>query len=826
MARNGAEQRHELTPADPVSPFLHYHSLSLLDLLVARNLFHLHLTERKGAIATAVGRYLIRRGDSWPGEKKKTKGTGPKNFFTAEVRSYSWPCVLVFVEKWREPDELSGHGYGPHDLIPDRLYMPDGKVVPVCVVEAQSELVTEEPPFEPLLPKNFFGGGYPIVAEVQGERHMASIGCLLSDGHTVYALTNRHVAGAPGEQLYAPLEGQLIPMGVSSKKQIGRIAFESVYEGWPGKDVYLNADIGLVEVTDVTRWTPQVYSIGTIGPLADFSTQNLSLDLVNAEVRAYGAASKEMFGRVWALFYRYKSLGGFEFLSDLLIGPRKQGDAFRTQHGDSGTLWLLEPTAGATNGALSTFRPLGVQWGGQVFTETGGGGQTHRSFALATLLSTVCRHLNVELIRDWGFSLPEYWGTFGHFTIANMACQIVASDNSKLRRLMRANLENITFQLDDVTVEGTKGLSKGDFVPLADVPDLVWKMPSGDGSRGPRGRNPESPNHFADMDEVPPDSSPTLLRLCDDADNINPQFWIEHAQKFPPKPGADKDPAHDMGLLPFRVWQLFDAMVGAVRRGKGDEFICAAGTLAHYVGDACQPLHISFLHHGDPKNFVTRKVTHTRGKKAGTSEDVNVSQGVHEDYEQTMFRGQNGERVKSALQARTATRGPAEPPIRTGHDAAVAVVRMMQLTFKTIPPRKIVDAYDQALRGESTKSEILDMLRGTFGNDTVSVMSFGCRLLARLWENAWAAGDGDRTIKDLSASTHKDLRALYVQRDVLPSFRLTEIEPHLSPSGRPANGHAPAGPTRPRRPATRRGASPRMRKGARPRRRPRPRAQA
>lgn len=822
MARNGSEQ-HALTPADPVSPFLHYHSLSLLDLLVARNLFHLHLTERKGAIATAVGRYLIRTGDSWPGQKKvKTKG--PKNFFTAEVRSYSWPCVLVFVEKWREPEELTGEGYGPHDLIPDRIYMPDGKVVPVCVVEAQSELVTQEPPFEPLLPKNFFGGGYPVVADVQGERHMASIGCLLSDGHTVYALTNRHVAGGPGETLYAPLEGQLIPMGVSSKKQLGRLAFESVYEGWPGTHVYLNADIGLIEVTDVTRWTPQVYSIGTVGPLADFSTQNLSLDLVNAEVRAYGAASKEIFGRVWALFYRYKSLAGFEFVSDLLIGPREQGDRFRTQHGDSGTLWLLEPIKGATNGGATTFRPLGVQWGGQVFTEAGG--QTHRSFALATLLSTVCRHLNVELIRDWGFSLPEYWGTFGHFTIANIACQIVGSQTSKLRRLMRANLENITFQLDQVTVEGTKGLSKQDFVPLADVPDLVWKMPSGAGSRGPRGKNPEAPNHFADMDEVPPDGTPTLLSLCDDAENINPRFWITHARKFPPKPHAEQDTAHDMGLLPFRAWQLFDAMVDAVRAGKRDEFVCAAGTLAHYIGDACQPLHISFLHHGDPKNFVTKTVTHTRGKHEGETDEVNLSQGVHEDYEQTMFRGQSGEGVKSALQTRTATRGPAESPIRGGNDAAVAVVRMMQLTFKTIPPRTIVDAYDQALNAGASKSEILDMLRETFGDDTVTVMSFGCRLLARLWENAWVLGDGDRTIKDkdIRASVRDDLSTLYLRHDFLQSFRLTEIEPHLSPSGLPPGGPAPArGPMPPRRPATRRGTSTRARKGSRPRpRRPRP----
>src|SRR3712207_8829948 len=43
---------------------------------------------------------------------------------------------------------------------------------------------------------------------------------------------------------------------------------------------------------------------------------------VGCPVRAFGAASGEMVGEVSALFYRYKSIGGFEYISDLLIGPR------------------------------------------------------------------------------------------------------------------------------------------------------------------------------------------------------------------------------------------------------------------------------------------------------------------------------------------------------------------------------------------------------------------------------------------------------------------------------------------------------------------------
>ena len=57
-----------------------------------------------------------------------------------------------------------------------------------------------------------------------------------------------------------------------------------------------------------------------------------------------------MLGEIHALFYRYKTSGGFEYVSDLLIGPRRPGAAqrpsvapFATHPGDSGTLWLLDP---------------------------------------------------------------------------------------------------------------------------------------------------------------------------------------------------------------------------------------------------------------------------------------------------------------------------------------------------------------------------------------------------------------------------------------------------------------------------------------------------
>ena len=46
-------------------------------------------------------------------------------------------------------------------------------------------------------------------------------------------------------------------------------------------------------------------------------------------------------------------------------------------------------------------------------------------------------------------------------------------------------------------------------------------------------------------------------------------------------------------------------MVDDVANRKFTEFVGAAGILAHYVGGACQPLHISRSHDGDPENTAS-----------------------------------------------------------------------------------------------------------------------------------------------------------------------------------------------------------------------------
>src|SRR5206468_2930572 len=170
---------------------------------------------------------------------------------------------------------------------------------------------------------------------VQGREHVATISCLLSDGHRTYALTNRHVAGDAGEVLYSKLNGRKEPIGRSSGKRLTRLPFDEVYWDCPGKDVYLNLDAGLIDIDDLSAWTAQVHGIGTLGPLADLPPNQIKLSLVGCRVVGFGAASGRMEGEITALLYRYKSIGGFEYLADFLIGPRTGrqtgGTAKRTQ---------------------------------------------------------------------------------------------------------------------------------------------------------------------------------------------------------------------------------------------------------------------------------------------------------------------------------------------------------------------------------------------------------------------------------------------------------------------------------------------------------------
>jgi hypothetical protein len=786
---------------DYLSPERDFSTLSLIDLLAARDQFHIHLMHKANVIGTGVGRYRIRKEDPWPKTIDQDRARlaprhhqNPRTLSNSEVRDYSWPAVLVFVKQWIPKSEFASGGASTADFIPPAIYMPNGDKVPICVIQAERNDRRSSTVGNYVYPSNQIGGGYPILAEVQQQEHIASVGCLVTDGHMTYALTNRHVAGEPGETLYSILNGNKVAIGKTSKLQLTRKLFQEVYAEWPGKNTYVNLDIGLIEVDDVNRWTTQVYGIGEIGDVANLSSTNITLRLIGCPVLGYGAASRLMRGEICCLFYRYTELGGSDYVADFLIGPRDSGSV-GTHPGDSGTLWLIDPLdAGARPS------PIAIQWGGQVFLN--GIDQSSSSYVLATCLSTVSDLLNVEVVRDWNLGLPDYWGAVGHYSIANKACGVLK--NEKLQKLMKSNLERITFDAMDINKKQMAGLSKLAFVPLADVPDMVWKV--GPHKRG--GMNsPEHANHFADMDRVINPAlagGNTLLDICGKRPgNVTVPVWQSYynaVQKQFPKEHESR------GLLPFRVQQFYEGMVQFLKDGDVERFVCAAGIVSHYVGDACQPLHISYLFNGDPDRPVPTEVTNKKTGETSTV-DVPAGKGVHSAYEDDMVNN-NVLDLLAGIDRRLGALDLLRPVVG-GHQAAVAVVQLMDRTFDAIKPLDIVNAY---IKVEDEKpKDVAESLWKQFGDDTMAVMADGCLCLAQIWESAWVEGDGDSNITKLGAISEETLETIYQNPDFMPSHTLDTISSVLTDKASTAVGGVPGQPLKARRQATK-GASKNPRK--------------
>ncbi len=724
-----------------------YSSLSVRDLVEARDAYHTHLSHLTNVTATAIGRYRIHE-DDWYAEHSPAEArpadvkpvTARKTLYNTVVRPWSWPCVLVFVDHWLEREEFV---HSPDQMVPRALFLPDGRVIPTCTILVERQDAPAARDDAPSFPKSLVGGGFLLTTRIQGVDHFGSVGCLVSDGRATYALTNQHVAGRPGDEIATILRGTRVPVGVAAEGSIRKIAFSDAYPGWPGTQAVSNLDVGLVDVADVSLWTSQIVGLGTIGTPLDLNVDNITVDLIHCPVRAFGGASGPLSGRIAALFYRYKSIGGTDYISDLLIAPNA---GTTTRPGDSGTMWCLVDEAADQSDPL---RPLAMQWGGHVFVDAGHA-NVAQGLALATFVSTICRELDVDVLRGVNSGLPEYWGDVGHYTIGAKACQLL-SHNANLSTLMMANLDRIAYGDDNIAAKSFKTTTQQRFQPLADVPDKVWKPPL---SPAPRG-NHENPNHFADMDK-PNSSGKTLLELTKGADGrTDPsKVTVEIFQTY-------YDDIHDRsrGLLPFRVWQFYDLMVEAAKAGNAAGFVAAGGVMAHYVGDSCQPLHISYKFNGDP------------GRKGADGETY--AKGVHEGYESDMLRAHAPEmlsRLNDELGISPGHLGNHgyQTFCASGHDAAVATVEVMRTAFETINVDDILDTYVQDPK----------KLWGAFGEDTVKLLAEGSRALAMIWESAW--NTPGNTITDLSAIAFDKLIPIYENKDWAPSMILDEIGPVLA----------------------------------------------
>jgi len=733
-----------------------FRSLSVKDLIDGRDAYHIHLAHLDHVFGTAIGRYLIREDDDNAKNATVTsdqQNLAPRTLFNSSSKPWSWPCVLVFVNQWLSHAAIAENPRLSREMVPPFLFLSDGRVVPTCVV-----LVAEDD--RPLVPANpgvfssdLMGGGYPIISKVQGKEHVGSVGCLVTDGDSVYALTNRHVCGETGRPIFANFKNTQRQIGKSAALQTGKVPFSQLYPGWPGDRVLGNLDAGLVHITDVQGWTAQVYGVGEVGSLWDLNVDTFTLDVIGCPVTAFGAASGKMTGRIVGLFYRYKSVGGYDYVTDFLVGPRDPLTPVNNIPGNSGTVWFEDDADAFVNeNQARRLRPIGLEWGGQVLLAPGA--KEPGQFVLVSCLATICRQLDVEIIDSWNAGHREYWGEWGHVKIGALACGLVSDTSPQLHylsELIMANADNIG--MADADLQGKLAAHvRGEFAPLADVADLVWRNT----------RPLDESNHFADMDKVGKGDfkEKTLLDLCEDPANVSPDIWNAYYESI----GEDR-----RGALPFRVWQFYDEMVKFANEGDLVSFVCAAGLVAHYVGDACQPLHISQYHHGkDPSDPAQSK--------------------VHSVYETTMIGRFGSELIELIASATTLQVPPIEAgddTTVTGHDVAVAVVALMRRTVKELPPLTIVGEFNRD-HGSKQTVQMWEALK----KPTAQRMKDGAMTLARIWEAAWTEGRKNNAVPDEEpvACDRSALMDLYenpgfVRSYKLQSLTLDDSELHLVPRG-------------------------------------------
>ena len=210
-----------------------------------------------------------------------------------------------------------------------------------------------EPSAGPFHASHLLGGGYACLRENQGDQAIGTFACLMRKGGSYYALTNRHVSGGDGETVKAYIRGTYEPVGTTSNIAIERAPMSSIFPLWGRQNTLLALDAGLIKINDINDWTSQAFGIGEIGEVFDATEYSITLDIIGCPVRAFGGASGVIEGEVRALFFRYESLGGYEYTTDVLIGPRRNDDGARikrpkiehpfTRAGDSGTLWFYDP---------------------------------------------------------------------------------------------------------------------------------------------------------------------------------------------------------------------------------------------------------------------------------------------------------------------------------------------------------------------------------------------------------------------------------------------------------------------------------------------------
>jgi len=225
-------------------------------------------------------------------------------------------------------------------------------------------------------------------------------------------------------------------------------------------------------------------------------------------------------------------------------------------------------------------------------------------------------------------------------------------------------------------------------------------------------------------------------------------------------------------------------MVSYLRKDRDVlRFVAAAGVLAHYIGDASQPLHCSYMHHGVPPMLERngrkypipkRRTGETHDTPEYTKFKATREAKIHSIYEEGMLEVDPADALSRVDEALANDRGP-RFAVHSGHTAGIAVIRLMNDAQSRLSPEKIIDADDPTL-GPAARAAAL-WKNPTIRDATVKSLADSVRVLAHLWRSAWRIGKGDRIAKSkLVQFEESELIDIYrTDKKFVPSLSLEEM---------------------------------------------------
>ena len=148
------------------------------------------------------------------------------------------------------------------------------------------------------------------------------------------------------------------------------------------------------------------------------------------------------------------------------------------------------------------------------------------------------------------------------------------------------------------------------------------------------------------------------------------------------------------------------------------------------MGDACQPLHISYRFDGDPDGDKEWRSVYDRKEHTKVDKLVPISKGVHGDFDKVMVE-YNTDKIQKNLPGLIQRRvRQAFNLVAGGREAAEVAVDLMRRTFDNVNPKEVCDEYVRYV-GFKPKERSMK-LWNRFGNDMQNIIADGALTLALL----------------------------------------------------------------------------------------------